>query len=92
MTARILLADADPTLCEVYCDYLTARGFAVRTAVTGLSCDSVQWKPLSPVRLVRYVETLLLERAEQSPAASRRYATPGPALGVGGGQLSGAGS
>ena len=153
MTARILIADADPMLCEVYGDYLTNRGFAVRTAVTGLSCvaqlrqvrpnllvlgtsllwggcegvltvmndecdlrpeivivvarererslprrlasygiDSVQWKPLSPTRLVRYVETLLLERAEQRPAASRRYATSRRALGVGGGWLSGAGS
>jgi len=38
MTARILIADADAVLTEVYCDHLIRQGFTVRTAVTGLSC------------------------------------------------------
>jgi DNA-binding response OmpR family regulator len=131
MTARVLIADVDPILTEVYRDHLTDRGFAVKTALTGLSClgqlrqfrpdllvvgtsllwggcegvlavmedeydlrpeivmvlaqtrdrnrlhrlashgiDSVQWKPLSPARLIRYVETLLLEHADQHRAGA----------------------
>jgi DNA-binding response OmpR family regulator len=133
MTARILIADADVTLTEVYRDHLARRGFAVQTAVTGLGClarlrqsqpdllllgtsllwggcqgvlavmdkevdlrpevvivlartperkilrrlvpydvDGYQWKPLPPSRLAWYVETVLMEHAEQHSAVSDR--------------------
>jgi DNA-binding response OmpR family regulator len=133
MTTRILIADADAMLTEVYGDHVTRCGFVVRTAVTGLSCvarlrefcpdllvlatsllwggcegvlammdsqgdlrpevvivlagtrerktlrrlasydvDGYLWKPLSPASLVRHLETMLMERAEQQAIALDR--------------------
>ena len=38
LTRRIMLADRDDALVEVYCDHLARRGFAVRMASGGVTC------------------------------------------------------
>jgi len=38
MAARILIADADPDLTEIYRDHLEELGLAVRTTANGVEC------------------------------------------------------
>jgi DNA-binding response OmpR family regulator len=38
MTSRLLIADSDRLLCEIYERYFAARGFDVATASDGLAC------------------------------------------------------
>ena len=47
MANRILIADADPALSEVYREHLVALGFVVRMAADGLACVNLlrQFRP-----------------------------------------------
>jgi DNA-binding response OmpR family regulator len=38
MTARLLIADSDPSLCEIYAYYLSVHDFEVQTASDGIEC------------------------------------------------------
>jgi DNA-binding response OmpR family regulator len=57
MEQRLLIADRDTELCEVYRRFLTERGFAVVTSTDGLDCLA-KLRQVAPTVLVLDLELL----------------------------------